>query len=966
MTDNCEDESETGFKLTNRRKFLAATGSGLVAGCLGGDDDTTPTEGESPTEGPVSTDEPTRTDGPTPTNEPPPTDEPTPPDPVSVPSSVAILVVSLSPHVRQPSVEPGKRMLNSLGERLREKVGIQSVTIDHIDTEGIGADTEPRTFPTDVATLETYDVIVFNSTNDANEGAAIRVLNDEQMDAFAEYVDSGGGFVGIHSPTDNQTEGSVFKDIVGANWVAHGDYQDGTIRVTDHDHPSTEHLPTEWEFSSQLYQYENVRDAVTVLLEVDVSTFDNAPAEDYPIAWYRTYGDGRSFYTGLGHHPTHYGDENFQQHVFAGLLWAADATEIEDAHEWADFQKAPVTTDVESPSLLDVAPDGRVFVVDRLDYNSDDVETVNVVDPETDASPSRALELRVHGKNNGLKGMALDPNFGETGWIYLFYAPPSETIDESHNRLSRFNVENGTIDPASETEILRVPIHREGPEGHYAGDINFGPDGELVLTVGDDTNFSIPFCPIDERDGQEIHDAQRTAANTADLRGSVLRILPREDGSYEIPDDNLFPESEYAEKIEAGVVRPEIYAMGCRNPYRATVDPGTGTIYWGDYGPGASVWDPDRGPPAIEEFNRAAEPGFYGWPYVRGPNVPYVDYDFATETSGDPFDPTNLINDSPNNDGLSELPSPTESLLYDPPLRGRGDLPDYAEPHVPQEERDLGLMGEPIAGPVYRWSPDHGPRALPPRYDGKWFYTTRQGATGQNWSGFIRAVTIGEEGAVQAIEPFMPDTKFVRPIDLTVGPKGALYLAEWGSDYEGPNSDAGVYRIESDPSTESERDAADVQTPFGLNLGGETTVTADGMEFAVLPHPAVTASGKIEFSGNEDPIDDTEHDELYQSLVFAAAFTYEINVPEGSYDVRLHFAENYFETEGERVQSASVNGETVVSDLDLYAEAGQDTAIIRSAEGVSASGGSLTVEITASVNKASLCAIEIRGSSDGG
>lgn len=288
---------------------------------------------------------------------------------------------------------------------------------------------------------------------------------------------------------------------------------------------------------------------------------------------------------------------------------------------------------------------------------------------------------------------------------------------------------------------------------------------------------------------------------------------------------------------------------------------------------------------------------------------PYVDYDFATEASGDPFDPTNPINDSPNNDGLTELPSPTEPLLYDPPLRGRGDLPDYAEPHVPQEERDLGLVGEPIAGPVYRWSPDHGPQALPSRYDGKWFYTTRQGATGQDWSGFIRAVTIGEEGTVQAIEPFIPDTKFVRPIDLTVGPDGALYLAEWGSDYEGPNADAGVYRIEYDPSKESEWDTADVQTPFGLNLGGETTVTAYGTEFRTLPDPAVTASGEI---------------------------------------------------------NPSVNGEIVVSDPDLYAEAGQDTAIIRSAGGVSASGGSLTVEITGSVNKASLCAIEIRGSSDGG
>jgi hypothetical protein len=303
----------------------------------------------------------------------------------------------------------------------------------------------------------------------------------------------------------------------------------------------------------------------------------------------------------------------------------------------------------------------------------------------------------------------------------------------------------------------------------------------------------------------ENGDAQRTAANTADLRGSILRITPTEDGSYTIPAGNLFTrQNGFSDAIAEGTVRPEIYVMGVRNPYRTAVDPESGTLYWGDYGPDARTSDANRGPIGVDEFNRATEPGFYGWPYFLGPNVPFRDYDFETGSSGEPFDPQNPINDSPNNDGLRSLPPARGAMLYNPVLRHTSGIPSYVRSYLPTDpaefpRNDIGHGGrEPIAGPVYRRPANASDGALPAGFDGAFCFMWRVP------EGSIRYVSFDDDQDVMQIDRFLPGTEMVRPIDLTVGPGGILYLAEWGTEYAGANDDAGIYRIECSSSSPSE------------------------------------------------------------------------------------------------------------------------------------------------------------------
>jgi glucose/arabinose dehydrogenase len=477
---------------------------------------------------------------------------------------------------------------------------------------------------------------------------------------------------------------------------------------------------------------------------------------------------------------------------------------------------------------LAIADDGRVFYITRGDFFTGVVggtTEIGVIDPETNED-TVVLELDVFTgirMEDGGQGIALDPNFDENGWLYIYYSPsnkeiadtqeeleylnkagqngdktvsaPDEPSAEPYNLLSRVTMEGGTINPDSEVEILRVPVQRDLC-CHEGGDIQWGPDGEnLYLTTGDNTYSKAQtdapgFAPLDEREGRAYYDAQRSAADTSDLRGKILRITPQDDGSYTIPDGNLFTGSDYADERENGTVLPEIYVMGARNPYQASVDSKTGTLFWGDYSADSRVWSDTRGPPGFNEFNRATSAGNYGWPHFSGP-YPYFDYNYETQKSGNRFDASSPVNDSPHSDGIEQLPAVTEPFIWYPGKwnLARKDVPDVYDlpPEVPFPDFEGGA---PIGGPVFRYQDDFTERGLPPWHDGDYIIAE----FGNNW---LRTVSFegGDvaEGEIDQINPLAPDVKLDSPIDVEIGPDGMLYVAEYGN-FSGKGSK--VSRIE--------------------------------------------------------------------------------------------------------------------------------------------------------------------------
>ncbi|MEW9508790.1 ThuA domain-containing protein [Streptomyces bacillaris] len=487
-----------------------------------------------------------------------------------------------------------------------------------------------------------------------------------------------------------------------------------------------------------------------------------------------------------------------------------------DAPVAEDFQQVTLAKGVEEtgePMSLAVLPDRSVLHTSRGGE-------LRITDSAGNTRISGTLPVYTHDEE-GLQGVGVDPDFAENRAIYLFYAPPLDTPPgdapetgtaadfakfEGVNRLSRFVLdEDGTLDTASEKKVLDVPTSR-GICCHVGGDIDFDKDGNLYLSTGDDTNpfASDGFTPIDERpDRNPAFDAQRTSGNTNDLRGKILRIKVAEDGSYTIPEGNLFEPG--TEKT-----RPEIYAMGFRNPFRFSVDQATGVLYVGDYGPDAGAADAQRGPSGKVEFARVTKAGNFGWPYCVGDNEPYIDYDFATKVSGAAFDCANLKNESPHNTGLVDLP-PAEAAWI--PYDG-GSLPEF------------GSGSEsPMGGPVYRYDADlDSPVKFPEAYDGDFF----AGEFGRRW---IKRIEQDADGTVQSINDV--PWSGTQIMDMAFGPDGALYVLDYGLAWFGGDENSALYRIENatggrSPIAEASANKTSGTAPLKVKFSSAGTSDGDG------------------------------------------------------------------------------------------------------------------------------------------
>jgi glucose/arabinose dehydrogenase len=232
----------------------------------------------------------------------------------------------------------------------------------------------------------------------------------------------------------------------------------------------------------------------------------------------------------------------------------------------AGFSETTVASGITSPTAMAIAPDGRIFVCSQtgaLRVIKNGVLLTN---------PFVTLAVDSNGER-GLLGVAFDPHFNATHFIYLYYTVPTAP---EHNRVSRFTANGDVVVSGSEKVLLNLdPL--SSATNHNGGALHFGADGKLYIAVGDNSRGT-------------------NSQNLGTLLGKMLRISA--DGS--IPADNPF--------VQSATARHEIWAYGLRNPFTFAFRRASSFMYINDVG--EKTW---------EEIDLGQAGANYGWPASEGP-----------------------------------------------------------------------------------------------------------------------------------------------------------------------------------------------------------------------------------------------------------------------------------------------------------------------------------------------------------
>lgn len=692
-----------------------------------------------------------------------------------------VLVFSKTKGYRHESITPGKAALQKLGAET-----------------GFDVDTTENSAYFHEDSLQRYRAVVFLSTTGD-------VLDQQQQNAFKRFIQAGGGYVGIHAAADTEYDWWWYGKMVGAYFKSHPHQQKAKL-IKIKTEKLDQQTPEPWERFDEWYNYKNISDKINVLYKLDETSYTGGEnGADHPIVWYQEFDGGRVFYTGMGHTNESFQEKEFLDQLRLGVKYAIgnrkpDYSKAREPRLPEDnrFRKVVLGYNLDEPTEFTILPDGRIIFVERKG-------AVKLYDPKTD-SLLRINTFNVYTTHeDGMIGITRDPNFAANSWLYIFYSHP----ERAANIVSRFTFTNGAIDMASEKQLIEVATQRETC-CHTGGSLAFSPDGNLYISTGDNTSpfESDGFSPADERAGRAPFDAQKSSANTNDLRGKILRIRPTPDGGYSIPDGNLFPKGEPQ-------TRPEIYVMGTRNPYRISIDEKTGYLYWGEVGPDAGSDHADRGPRGYDEVNQAKKPGYFGWPLFVGNNYAYGKFDFEKKMVSARHDPQRPINSSPNNTGKVELPAANPAFIW---------YPYAASPDFPMmKEGGRNAM----AGPVYYSEKFKDQATAFPQYlDGKLIIYDWM----RNW---VRLVSMDDQGNITDIEPFLSGMSFNNIIDMEFGPDGSLYTLEYGTAWFKQNMDARLARIEYNkdnrgPDAQLTADVTKGAVPLAVRFSAAQSTDPDG------------------------------------------------------------------------------------------------------------------------------------------
>lgn len=229
---------------------------------------------------------------------------------------ISVLVFSKTNGFRHSAIDIGKETIGALGESNNWQIHYSEDSLD-INSE----------------TLAHTDVVIFlNTTGD--------ILGDAEEAAMENYIQNGGGFVGIHSASDTEYSWPWYHQLVGAHFKNHPKTQEARLTVHQcNTHPATAHMPEAFQITDEWYNFTApVEKHVNVLLSLDENSYQGGEMNgDHPIAWYHHYDGGRAFYTGLGHTKAIYENEMYQKHLEQAILWAAGKRDVALDRKWKNL-----------------------------------------------------------------------------------------------------------------------------------------------------------------------------------------------------------------------------------------------------------------------------------------------------------------------------------------------------------------------------------------------------------------------------------------------------------------------------------------------------------------------------------------------------------------------------------------------------------------------------------------------------
>ena len=198
--------------------------------------------------------------------------------------------------------------------------------------------------------LKQYTLLLFPSTNNDVFDT------DEQRLVFRRYIQSGGGFVGLHSVTGTERNWKWFKMMVGGSFVWHAKNQKFNVKVIEPTHPTVQGLPKVWEKKDECYFAKELYPGTKVVMAHDITSLDwntadstkirqfSAPfSELYPAVWHHQFDGGNIWITALGHDKENYEDPTYIRHIFQGITFVAgQVKKLNASRAYADSRDTPV------------------------------------------------------------------------------------------------------------------------------------------------------------------------------------------------------------------------------------------------------------------------------------------------------------------------------------------------------------------------------------------------------------------------------------------------------------------------------------------------------------------------------------------------------------------------------------------------------------------------------------------------